>query len=83
MSSSKVTQKGQVTIPKAIRERLGVREGQKVIFVIRGEDVILKVLQGNILDLKGSVKAHRLPEDFEGIRRSVKKAVGLRLGSRE
>jgi len=44
MSSSTVTQKGQVTIPKAIRERLGVREGQKVIFIIRGEDVILKVL---------------------------------------
>ena len=37
----------------------------------------------HIPDTKRSVKARRLPEDFEGIRRSVKKAVGPRLGSNE
>ena len=38
-----MSRKGQVTIPKAIRDRLGVKEGQKVFFVARGKDVILKV----------------------------------------
>ncbi len=33
MASSKVTSKGQITIPKAIRERLGLEEGSVLEFV--------------------------------------------------
>lgn len=36
MLESTITRKGQVTIPKVIRDRLGVKEGEKVLFVIRG-----------------------------------------------
>jgi len=43
MLESTITRKGQVTIPKAIRDRLGVKEGEKVLFVMRGEEVVLKV----------------------------------------
>lgn len=32
MLSTKVTSKGQITIPKKVREKLGIFEGQKVIF---------------------------------------------------
>jgi AbrB family looped-hinge helix DNA binding protein len=77
MSASTLTRKGQVTIPKPIRDRLKVKEGEKVFFVMRGDEVVLKVLRGTILDLKGSVKASAHPEDFEAIRRSVKKAVSV------
>lgn len=79
MSASTLTRKGQVTIPKPIRDRLKVKEGEKVFFVMRGDEVVLKVLRGTILDLKGSVKAFAHPEDFEAIRRSVKKAVSARV----
>jgi AbrB family looped-hinge helix DNA binding protein len=79
MLQSTVTRKGQVTIPKAIRDRLGVREGERVFVVLRGEEVVLKVIRGNILDLKGSVKPHARPEDFEAIRKSVKRAVSDRV----
>ena len=78
MSASTLTRKGQVTIPKPIRDRLKVKEGEKVFFVMRGNEVVLKVLRGTILDLKGSVKASAHPEDFEAIRGSVKKAVSAR-----
>ena len=40
MLESMITGKGQVTIPEAIRDRLGVKEGEKVIFVMRGEEVV-------------------------------------------
>jgi AbrB family looped-hinge helix DNA binding protein len=33
MLESTITRKGQVTIPKAIRDRLGVEEGEKVLFI--------------------------------------------------
>ena len=79
MLESTITRKGQVTIPKTIRDRLGVKEGEKVLFVMRGEEVVLKVVKGTILDLRGSVKPSAHPEDFEKIRQSVKQAVGKRV----
>jgi AbrB family looped-hinge helix DNA binding protein len=36
-SSAKVSSKGQVVIPQAIRERLGIREGDELEFVVAGE----------------------------------------------
>lgn len=82
MPASTVTRKGQVTIPKSVRDRLGVKEGEQVFFVVRGDEVMLKVLRGNILDLKGSVKPSARPEDFEAVRRSVKQAVSKKVARR-
>jgi AbrB family looped-hinge helix DNA binding protein len=43
MTAHTLTSKGQVTIPKAIRERLGLKPGAKVEFeVTRFGDVLLK-----------------------------------------
>jgi len=36
-----VTKKGQVTIPKKVRERLGLTEGRKVTFEVRGKEAVL------------------------------------------
>jgi len=77
MPGSTLTQKGQVTIPKEIRDSLGIKEGDRVFFVQRGDEVVLKVLQGTILDLKGSVPASGI-QDFEKVRRKVKKTIGRR-----
>ncbi len=37
MARAKVTSKGQITIPKDVRERLGLRPGDEVAFVEDGE----------------------------------------------
>ena len=79
MSESVITRKGQVTIPKDIRNHLKAKEGERVVFVLRGDDVVLKVVRGNILDLKGSVKPTMRPENAETVRQSVKRAVGARV----
>lgn len=42
VSVGKVTSKGQVTIPKEIRETLGVNEGDKLIFLVEGDKVVLR-----------------------------------------
>jgi AbrB family looped-hinge helix DNA binding protein len=76
---SVITRKGQVTIPKEIRDHLKAKEGEKVAFVMRGDDVILRMMRGNILDLKGTVKPLKRPQNFEGIRKSVKKAITRRI----
>lgn len=79
MPESIMTRKGQVTIPKAIRDRLGVKEGEKVFFVVRDEEVVLKVVKGTILDLKGSVRPSAHPEDFDTIRQAVKQTVAKKV----
>ena len=79
MLESTITRNGQMTIPKAIRDRLGVKEGEKVLFVMRGKEVVLKVLKGTILDLRGSVHPSVHPEDFEKIRQSIKQAVAKKV----
>lgn len=42
MELAKVTTKGQVTIPKAIREMLNLKDGSKIIFLQKGNDIIIK-----------------------------------------
>ena len=79
MLESTMTRKGQVTIPKAIRDRLGVKEGEKVLFVMRGEEVVLKVVRGTILDLRGSVQLSAHPADFAKVRQSVKHTVAKKV----
>ena len=42
MELAKVTTKGQVTIPKSIRELLGLKEGSKILFIQKGNDIVIQ-----------------------------------------
>lgn len=42
MEFAKVTTKGQITIPKVIRDMLGLKECSKVLFVKKGEDIVIQ-----------------------------------------
>ena len=44
-----ITTKGQITIPEEIREKLGLREGDRAIFVIEGERVVIRKVSGEKL----------------------------------
>lgn len=41
MELAKVTSKGQITIPAEIRKLLGIKDGDKVLFVQEGNKVIM------------------------------------------
>ena len=43
METTSVTSKGQVTIPLKIRQRLGIRKGSRVSFVLSGNHIELRV----------------------------------------
>jgi len=40
--SSTVTSKGQITIPREVRRRLGLNQGDRVEFVIEGERTVIR-----------------------------------------
>ena len=59
---AKVTSKGQVTIPKAIRSALGITEGDTVMFKLEEQHAVITRIP-DLMELAGSVK---VPEDKRG-----------------
>ena len=53
-TTAKVTAKGQVTIPKSVRDELGLQEGDSVVFRVEGNRAVIAAT-GDLLDLAGSV----------------------------
>ncbi len=60
MPTATVTSKGQITIPKAVREELGLTEGDRVAFrVLEDGSVIVEPETVDLLDLEGALKPKR------------------------
>jgi AbrB family looped-hinge helix DNA binding protein len=53
--AAKVTSKGQVTVPKAVRDALGIKEGDEVTFRVEGSRAVL-ARTPDFLELAGSVQ---------------------------
>ncbi|MHA2276405.1 MAG: AbrB/MazE/SpoVT family DNA-binding domain-containing protein [Candidatus Kariarchaeaceae archaeon] len=49
MEISKITKKGQITIPKAYRELLNLHTGESVIFTLENGNLILKKAEADPL----------------------------------
>jgi AbrB family looped-hinge helix DNA binding protein len=43
MEATSVTSKGQVTIPKEVRQQLGIRQGSRIEFALVGDHVEIRV----------------------------------------
>ena len=60
MPTATVTSKGQITIPKIVRDELGLREGDRVAFRILDDgSVIVEPETVDLLDLAGVLKPQR------------------------
>jgi antitoxin PrlF len=72
-----VTSKGQVTIPKEIRDLLHIRTNDKLDFILEGERVLLAPVR-TLLDLRGAVRSDG-KGDFLQERARAKAAVAKRV----
>jgi antitoxin PrlF len=54
-ATARITSKGQVTVPKAVRDALGIRQGDEVIFRVEGNQAVL-ARTPDFLSLAGTVK---------------------------
>ncbi len=54
-AAAKVTSKGQVTVPKVVRDALGIQEGDEVVFRVEGRRAVL-ARTPKFLALAGTVK---------------------------
>jgi AbrB family looped-hinge helix DNA binding protein len=53
--AAKVTSKGQVTVPKVVREALGIKEGDEIVFRVEGNRAVI-ARTPDFLDLAGSIR---------------------------
>src|ERR1700730_4251433 len=54
-AAARVTSKGQVTVPKAVRDALGIKEGDEVIFRVEGNRAVL-ARTPDFLALAGTIR---------------------------
>jgi len=54
-AAAKVTSKGQVTLPKAVRSALGIKEGDEIIFRVEGSRAVL-ARTPDFLALAGAIR---------------------------
>lgn len=79
MSLAKVTSKGQITIPKDVRDTLGISESDYVVVVVDGSKAILRPVQkSKLVDLKGRLPATRPYPGTDEIRREIGRELGRR-----
>jgi antitoxin PrlF len=60
MPTSTLTSKGQITLPKQVREQLRLQTGSRIDFVIEPSGrIVLKALNADFRSLKGIVRSRR------------------------
>ena len=82
MELAKLTSKGQITIPKEIRDKLKLKTGDKVIFIYEGEKIIfanssliaLKKIQNS---MKGKAESAGIKngKDLDDVVQEVRKEI--------
>ena len=70
MEITSVTSKGQVTIPKKVRQQLGIRQGSRIAFRLVGDIVEMRVKSSPITNVDsgfGMLKSRRaaVPADYD------------------
>lgn len=78
--AAKMTSKGQITVPKVVREQLELEPGDQVVFRVEGNRATL-ARTPNFLDLAGVVPVppERRGASWDEIRREAWRARGKRL----
>lgn len=74
-----ITAKGQVTVPKAIRDKLKLKPGDRVDFVLdSGDEVRVVPVTASVRQLKGMVPKPRKPVTLEQMDDAIAKAYARR-----
>jgi len=77
MPSAVLSSKGQVTLPKEVREALGVATGDRIEFVETGKGVFEVIAASkDVRELKGIIPRPQKPVSVEEMRLAVARRAG-------
>jgi len=72
MSAAKLTSKGQVTIPKDIRQHLKIDQGDKIeFFVGKNGMVIISPIRSDVRKLKGIIPKPNKPISIDDMNEAI------------
>ncbi|MFB6232096.1 MAG: AbrB/MazE/SpoVT family DNA-binding domain-containing protein [Salinibacter sp.] len=75
MPTSTLTSRGQTTIPKSIREALQLRPGDRVEFILEGDQVVLRRAGADLTELDGMIdRSDREPASVEEMDEAIERA---------
>lgn len=79
METATLTSKSQITVPKAVREALGLGPGDKIRFVPSLNGYRLVAVKADITSLRGSFKSPRgRPVSVEQMNQAIGEAIAQR-----
>ena len=78
MPVATVTSKGQVTIPKEVRDDLGIETGTKLYFVRTAQGYVIKSASNSVLRLAGTMTYDGPPVSVEEMDDAVKDEAAAR-----
>ena len=77
MASATITSKGQITVPKEIREALGVHAGDRLAFRAREDGtVVVEAETVDLRTLRGSLKPQRKGVTIEAMNEAIRRTAG-------
>jgi len=68
---SAITSKGQATIPKAVRDHLGLRPGDRVKFFVHHDGSVVLLPKRPVASLRGIIKRPPRPVTLEAMEDAV------------
>jgi AbrB family looped-hinge helix DNA binding protein len=82
MLATKIGRRGQIVLPKEVRTKIKVAEGDQIAFIIDGEQVVIKPITHTLLELRGRVKVSG-KQDLDSVRKQVKTKRATKRGNRD
>jgi len=85
MPTSTITSKGQITIPRTVRERLNWKTGDRLDFTVDASGrVIVELATGDIRDLRGLLhRPGRRPVSVEEMNEAIRRSAAARFTGTE
>ncbi len=80
MTFVRMSTRGRLTIPKKIRDSLGIKPGDTVAFIATKGALLIQPIRNSLGEQRGSVEADG-SQDFNSVREEVKKTRGEKRGS--
>jgi len=74
MKGSKVSSKGQITLPIEARKHLNIQPGVRVQFVLEKDSIRIVPVENGIEALRGTIQVGK-PQDFKVVRQQTMKEI--------
>jgi AbrB family looped-hinge helix DNA binding protein len=73
-----MTSKGQLTVPKGVREALGLKAGTKVVLILEQDEAVIRPKPKDALDGLRQLRKHIwfTEQELKGMIRESKRALG-------